>query len=310
MTVPGSEALSFTCGNDALVGILTTGVRATEADTAVVIIVGGPQYRAGSHRQFTLLARACAHAGFPVLRFDVRGMGDSTGELRSFDDLDEDVAAAVDALFARVPGLRRVVLWGLCDGASAALLYVARRRDNRVAGLVLLNPWVRSPVSLARTHARHYYVQRLGQAEFWRKLLSGRVALRAARDLWQTLKLAFAASSVAGERHTAAKPFHARMADGWRHFDGPILLVLSGDDYVAKEFRDHASTSPDWRECLVRPQVTRVDFDAANHTFSDPADSHGVESETVDWLHRSFAASRHQGAAPPPMSPSLPCRTV
>ncbi|HBZ05431.1 MAG TPA: hydrolase 1, exosortase A system-associated, partial [Massilia sp.] len=29
----------------------------------VLIVVGGPQYRAGSHRQFTLLARDLAAAG-------------------------------------------------------------------------------------------------------------------------------------------------------------------------------------------------------------------------------------------------------
>ena len=39
----------------------------------MVIVVGGPQYRAGSHRQFTLLARHIAAAGYPVLRFDARG---------------------------------------------------------------------------------------------------------------------------------------------------------------------------------------------------------------------------------------------
>jgi hypothetical protein len=44
-----------------------------------------------------------------------------------------------------------------------------------IAGLVLLNPWVRSEVSLAQTHIKHYYGQRLLQGEFWRKLLSGRM---------------------------------------------------------------------------------------------------------------------------------------
>jgi alpha/beta superfamily hydrolase len=48
----------------------------------VLVIVGGPQYRAGSHRQFTLLARSLAEQGFAVLRFDYRGMGDSTGAMR------------------------------------------------------------------------------------------------------------------------------------------------------------------------------------------------------------------------------------
>ena len=48
-------------------------------------MVGGPQYRVGSHRQFTLMARAFAAAGYPVLRFDYRGIGDSEGESRGFE---------------------------------------------------------------------------------------------------------------------------------------------------------------------------------------------------------------------------------
>jgi hypothetical protein len=46
----------------------------------VVIIVVGPQYRAGLHRQFVSLARTLSTAGFLVLRYDYRGMGDSDGE--------------------------------------------------------------------------------------------------------------------------------------------------------------------------------------------------------------------------------------
>ncbi|MEO6566032.1 MAG: alpha/beta fold hydrolase, partial [Casimicrobiaceae bacterium] len=81
-----------------------------------MIVVGGPQYRVGSHRQFALLARALARVGIPALRFDYRGMGDSEGDRRSFDEIDADIAAAIDTL-CREAHLARVVLWGLCDGA-------------------------------------------------------------------------------------------------------------------------------------------------------------------------------------------------
>ena len=150
------SALVFPCEGDRLVGVVGAGHR----DLGVVIVVGGPQYRAGSHRQFVLLARHLAAQGFPVLRFDVRGMGDSEGAQRPFDALTPDIAAAIAALQSQQPQVRRVVLWGLCDGASAALLYLHERPDPRVQGLVLLNPWVRSEASLARTHVKHYYRQR------------------------------------------------------------------------------------------------------------------------------------------------------
>jgi len=50
--------LTFDCDGDACIGVLATGRAPGAARTGVVIVVGGPQYRVGSHRQFTLLARA------------------------------------------------------------------------------------------------------------------------------------------------------------------------------------------------------------------------------------------------------------
>jgi alpha/beta superfamily hydrolase len=90
----------------------------------VLVVVGGPQYRVGSHRQFLLLSRRLASEGYPVMRFDYRGMGDGGGAMRSFEDVSADIGAAIEAFQRRCPSVRRIVLWGLCDAASAALLYV------------------------------------------------------------------------------------------------------------------------------------------------------------------------------------------
>ena len=76
------ETTVFACAGEPQVGIMA--VPETPEQIAVVVIVGGPQYRVGSHRQFLLLSRALASAGFAVLRFDYRGMGDSPGKLRDF----------------------------------------------------------------------------------------------------------------------------------------------------------------------------------------------------------------------------------
>ena len=152
------DTLTFDCVGDRLLGIVSRPATGADADAysdtqavhsapqelGVVIVVGGPQYRAGSHRGFVLLARHLASLGLTVLRFDVRGMGDSEGKLHDFLAVDADVDAAIAALLRHSPQLRRVALWGLCDGASAALLYLQRQPDPRVAALCLLNPWVRS----------------------------------------------------------------------------------------------------------------------------------------------------------------------
>ena len=113
------RAVSFPCAGEDLVGVLA--LPQTARPVGVVIVVGGPQYRGGSHRQFVLLARALARAGFPALRFDHRGAGDATGAMRAFTDIDDDIGAAIDEL-CRACALDRVVLFGLCDAASAALV--------------------------------------------------------------------------------------------------------------------------------------------------------------------------------------------
>ena len=99
----------FDCAGESLIGIVAEATR--PAPVGVVIVVGGPQYRVGSHRQFVLLARSLAAAGWSVLRFDHRGIGDSEGEPRSFEAIDADIAAAIDAMHRFLPGLRNLPRW-------------------------------------------------------------------------------------------------------------------------------------------------------------------------------------------------------
>ena len=251
--------------------------------TGVVIIVGGPQYRAGSHRQFVLLARALAAAGVSVLRFDYRGMGDSTGELRTFEDVNDDVAAAINALYQTAPGIQQIVLWGLCDGASAALLYCHATGDARVRGLCLLNPWVRSQASLAKTQVKHYYTQRLRQKEFWVKLLSGGVASGAVGGLMRNVKIALRGTPPSSSEASGG-PFQTRMAESWARSAVSKLLILSEDDYTAKEFLQYADSDTAWSKALDSSHITRRDVADADHTFSSAIQRRLIEGETTAWL--------------------------
>jgi exosortase A-associated hydrolase 1 len=284
--LPKESVLDFACEGTPLVGILAEPTSGKLADTGVLIIVGGPQYRAGSHRQFTLLARHLAGNGFATLRFDYRGMGDSPGEARDFLAVDADIAAAIDALMAARPALRRVALWGLCDAASAALLYLQTRKDPRVAAVSLANPWVRSAASIAKTHVKHYYWQRLRQREFWMKLLRGGVGIRAFGALGANLHKAASRGSASG--------FQDRMAQGLRDFDAPVLIALSGDDYTAKEFVDLSASSPAWQGLLDRPKLQKLLFQDVDHTFSNGVATKELNDATSAWLLSHFC--HHQTA--------------
>ena len=275
-------AFFFDCEGEALLGVLhrpAINAPAAAASTGVVVIVGGPQYRAGSHRQFVHLARALAAAGHPVLRFDVRGMGDSTGNSRNFEQITPDIGGAIDALVLHAPSVQHVVLWGLCDAASAALLYLQERNDSRVKGLCLANPWVRSPATLARTHLKHYYTRRLVERDFWLKLLRGEVAMRALREVAAALRRASGPDCAPSN-----KGFQTRMLQGWQRHTGPTLLLLSGDDYTAKEFLEYATRNTAWVNALGRQDLTRQDLVGADHTLSNPKHRMAVETISQQWL--------------------------
>lgn len=301
--MPDDLALSFPCQGETLVGILSPCAQAGPARRGVLVIVGGPQYRAGSHRQFTLLARALAARGIPVLRFDYRGLGDSGGAARTFEDVRADIGAAIDAFQAAVPGLQEVVLWGLCDGASAALFYGPG--DPRVRGLVLLNPWARTAAGLARSTLKHYYWQRLRDPALWRKLLRGRFAAGAAlRSLLGLLGAARQpgapdASSAAAApgaaaalapcpRDGSAPPLSAdlpaRLLDAMRRFPGRVLFIFSGADLTAQEFLDMTKASRPWQQLLAAPAVQQHTLAGADHTFSTRAWRDQVADWTADWV--------------------------
>jgi hypothetical protein len=75
----------------------------------LVMVAGGPQYRIGGHRQLLLWARKFAAQGFPVFRFDFRGMGDSYGEYVGYENAEDDIRAAIDRLYEECPSLKGVV---------------------------------------------------------------------------------------------------------------------------------------------------------------------------------------------------------
>jgi exosortase A-associated hydrolase 1 len=286
---------AFPCGTEMLLGLLHRP--AEPARRGVLIVVGGPQYRVGSHRQFLLLARALAHAGIPTMRFDYRGMGDSDGDYAGFEGIDADIAAAIDAFTTRCPEMKEIVIWALCDGASAALFYAYR--DARVSGLVLVNPWVRTVAGEAKAYLRHYYLSRLLERGFWRKIVAGQFSVTASlRSLFELLRKARARDGGAstarareslGGRRDLALP--QRMAEGMRRFDGSVLLILSSNDLTAREFEDAAAASPLWRGLLAAPRVERKSLRGADHTFSRREWRQQVCDWTIAWVNESGRAA-------------------
>lgn len=288
------RALVFPCADSWLYGVLT--LPAQSSSRGVLVLVGGPQYRAGSHRQFTLLARQLGAHGVPVFRFDYRGMGDSEGDARTFENVGDDLRCAIDKFLSEAPFLNELVILGLCDAASAALFYAYK--DQRVTGLVLLNPWVRTDGGAARVYLRHYYIERLFQRELWRKIWNGNFDYAAAANslfslIGQTLARRKRIESIAdnaaldraADRCDNLAALSERMLYGLDRFKGKVLLILSGNDFTAQEFSDVVRGSGEWQKLLADPHVSRLDLPDANHTFSRREWRNQVAACTANWIY-------------------------
>ena len=300
-------AWTFDCAGHPSVAILHRPHQ--PAALGMLIVVGGPQYRVGGHRQFVELARGLAARGIPVMRFDYRGIGDCPGEHPGFTNIAPDIEAAIDAFHSAIPEVRKLVLWSMCNGVTAASEVAAR--TSWIVGLVAVNPWVRDAGSHDRTLLRHYYLRRPFQPDFWHNLLQGRSHTRdffsLVRRSMVSLLGAVQSSELAPGR--ARNPLAHRTIDALARFQGETLLILSGNDLTAREFADEAEKVASWRRLLSSSRLQRADLPTADHTFSDPAARQDVAEITQTWICgladlAEQPAARRPGPSPVAASPA------
>lgn len=256
------------------------------SNTAILIVpAGGPQYRVGCARQIILWSRRLADEGYPVLRFDYRGFGDSAGEFQGFENIDSDIRSAVDCLKLELPELENIILWGECNAASALMMYAWQ--DERVKAMILQNPWVRNETTQARTYIKHYYLMRLMQKSFWLKLL--KIQFNPFKAFSDLISLVRQAKNIQPIGSTNADfdmlgSFQEKMLEGVKRFNGKILLFMSGYSLIGKEFDELVSVSPSWKNALSDLDLTRIDEPDADHTFSRVEDREKLVNNVIQWL--------------------------
>ncbi|WP_454797322.1 hydrolase 1, exosortase A system-associated [Novosphingobium lindaniclasticum] len=225
------------------------------ADAGLLLVSGGNEVRAGAWNGQARLAARIAAEGFPVLRFDRRGVGDSEGENRGFRSSAPDIRAALGAFRAACPQVRRVVGLGNCDAASALML----AEGAGLGALVLSNPWTiedeagDAPAEVVRSH----YRRRMTDPAAIRRLLTGKVAIA------QLIR-----SLVAASRPGVAEPagLAQEMARGLAVFSGRVRLLVAERDRTGLAFLAN------WDKSDTR--VRRCS--GATHSY--------VEPEAQDWL--------------------------
>lgn len=114
----------------ALAGTWTVPEGVSEYDAVILVTGSGAQNRDEAlmgHKPFLVLADALTRAGYAVLRYDDRGVGDSEGLFSgaTTEDFSYDAQAALSYVRS-LPGVRRVGVLGHSEGASIAFLVAAR----------------------------------------------------------------------------------------------------------------------------------------------------------------------------------------
>jgi exosortase A-associated hydrolase 1 len=255
--------LTFGCGTFTLAATLDTA----PGTAGLLIVSGGNEIRSGAFGGQAELAARIARAGFPVFRFDRRGVGDSDGENRGFRRSAKDIAAAIEAFRAIAPQIERVVAFGNCDAASALMLAGGAGCD----ALVLSNPWTiaeeepgaGNDTTPPPTALRARYAEKLKNPREIARLLGGGVDLgKLTRGLARALRPAPPPSSLAQE-----------MREGLAGFAGETRILLATADRTAQVFEAAWDKSD--------PRIRRCE--GAGHAY--------VEPEHRDWLKAEILAA-------------------
>ena len=261
-----------------MVGTLDTG----GATTGLLIVSGGNELRSGPWCSQAQIAARVAGAGFPVFRFDRRGVGDSDGPNGGFESAGPDIAAAIAAFRAHVPTLKRIVAFGNCDAASALMLAQGLGCD----ALVLANPWTFDPLpepSDAATEApasapmppaalRAHYLRRLTDPRALWRLLTGKVALG---KLTSSL-----AEAVQPDEPRSA--LAARMAEGLAQFGGSATILIADRDRTAQTFLSN------WDSDDSRLRICP----GASHSFVEPQAQIWLQGQILAALRGSDSKAR------------------
>jgi len=236
--------LTFGCVKSTLAGTLDTA----PGVNGLLLVSGGNELRSGAFSGQAALAARIADAGFPVFRFDRRGVGDSGGENRGFRNSRAEIHSALAAFRAIAPQVERVVGFGNCDAASALMLGAGIECD----ALVLSNPWAieHDDVALPPIAIRARYAEKLRNPREIVRLLTGGVNFgKLAKGLLQAGRSKVGPSTLAGE-----------LTAGLAQYHGPVRILLAMADRTAQAF------AANWD--VDDPRVVRCE--GAGHAWVEP----------------------------------------
>jgi len=224
--------------------------------------------RLGPHRMFVELADILENLGFPTMRFDLTGCGDSTGAASQNDIIPdiEDVLAAVD-FFTHRARLSSVCLFGISRGARVCFSTIANYQLPATGAILLSIPAPTTRAAVKSFSARlKEYIYKLKDTGTLRKLFTGRVNFI---QIIKTLTVALALKRKYNK--TSLTRFSSKC---------PLLFIYGQNDPVAAE-------SKTFYQRICDPYKIPHDsviIQDANHSFFHYKWKEQVFEQVVNWL--------------------------
>jgi exosortase A-associated hydrolase 1 len=254
---------TFEVNGDICVATLDSPNETADAKTGLLIVSGGNEIRSGAHSGQANMAAHFAAYGHPVMRYDRRGIGESSGENLGFEHSADDICAAVAAFRKQMPNLSRIVAFGNCDAAAALALLP---KGARIDALVISNPWVIEPSNNPKEQAALALPAAAIRARYWARIQNPRSLIDLFMGKISLYKLALGLRKlvVKETENVLAMRLSAALCDT----NVPVKILIANYDTTALSFM------AEWKGKIFAKARTRTNIsidsiNSASHSFAD-----------------------------------------
>jgi hypothetical protein len=271
-----------------IVGVLTEPA-APVASTRphVLLLNAGFVHRVGPGRLSVEIARQVARAGFPALRFDFSGIGDSASRVPPLDPVScgvADARAAMDHL-GREHGARAFILLGLCSGARHA--HHIAVADPRVTGGVMLDGYAyataRSSLMVAGERLSHPRALAAAVRRRLRRRFGDRSGVPPSESAPPP------APEDEGDAFFPGDPPREAMARDLRALVArrvPLLYIYSGE---WRKYRYAGQLRDAFRDVGLGSLLSEHLIDDADHLYFTHPERSAMLGMVKQWLHERFS---------------------